>query len=120
VIEGRISPTGCVVTGVAGLGKARGYVIRNIAAKGLRLVPIGRVAWVARSVCGGEIVVVVYVAARTGSGRMGASERPSCDAVVECGQIGPSDRVVTLRTACCTECCPGSRMHRIIGLLPGA
>ena len=69
MVERRVCPTGRVVAGVARLRESRGNVVRHVAAKSLRAVPIRRVARVTGGVRGREIVIVVGVA--TGARRRG-------------------------------------------------
>ena len=118
VIESRISPVNRIVAGLASLREAGGDVIRNVAAKILRLVPIRGMARVASSVGRGEIVIVVGVATRAGSCNVGACKRPASHGVIK-GVIRPCDRIVASGTIRCCEGGTRRGVRWIVGLLPG-
>ena len=64
------------------------------------------------------IVVDVALGARCSDVRTG--QRETGHAVVETGHVGPGDRVVALGTVRGAKSGPRRRVHRVIGLLPGA
>ena len=117
VAKGRVGPIDRVVAGIASLWEAGGDVIRNVPTEGGGAVPLCGVAGIASRVGGSEIVVVVGVAARTGSRRMRAGERPAGDCVVE-GVIGPGDCIVAGGAIRCRKSGTCSSVRRVVGLLP--
>ena len=125
VIKSRIGPHIRVMALAAQGGReSRGNVVRHTSAKGGRTVPGRLVATVAIRVRGREIIVVVDVAVRAGvrfacrRHLVRTRQRPAGRAVIEDGS-GPRDRVVARRAVGCRKRCSGSRVRRVIGLLPG-
>jgi len=102
-------------------GKASGNVIGDVPAKGLRAVPLGKVAGSVAAIGGldREVVIVVGVAAGAGCGDMSASQDESRHRVIEGADVRPGNRVVALRAICDGEGDAGSGMYGIVGLLPG-
>ena len=93
------------------------YVVRYSATHRGGVIVLVRMAAVAVSVCRREIVIVIGVAARTGSRRMRAGERPAGNCVVE-GVIGPRDRVVAGGAIRCRKSRTCCRVRWVVGLLP--
>jgi hypothetical protein len=102
VIERGGGPTrGVVASRALRHGEARSDVIRDIAAHGLRTVPILEVAGGVAAVIrlNRQRVVVIDVAGHAGSGRgrhVHASQRKTGNAVIECAQVGPRDGVMAI------------------------
>ena len=115
--KGRVGPIDRVVAGIASLRESGGDVIGNVPTQGGGAVPLCCVAGIASRVGGSEIVIVVGVAARTGSRRMRAGERPAGNCMVE-GVIGPRDRVVAGGAIRCRKSRTCCRVRWVVGLLP--
>ena len=104
--------------------KACTNVVRHVSAKGGRAVPGRLVAAVTIRVRRREVVVVVDVAVRAGvhlarrRHLVRTRQRPPGRAVIENGS-GPRERVVARRAVGCRKRCSGTRVRRVIGLLPG-
>lgn len=121
VIESRVRPVRGVVTrGALGYREARRNMIRDIATKSLRAVPLcemaARVTAVRRSNL--QSVIVVDVALSAGRRDVCASQRKPSDAVIKGGNVGPRDGVVALRAVRSCKCGSSRGVHRIVGFLP--
>lgn len=109
---------GVVASGAQRSGKSRGDVIGHSATHCGCAGPRGSVAAVAIGIGGGQIVIVVDVAQRAGSGDVSASQREASGAVIKIGSA-PTESGVTVRTVDKGEGRASRGVGRIIGLLPG-
>ena len=93
VVEGRTRPSRGGVTGVAGSRKGRSHVV-GVGSAGI----VGLVTAIAKSVGGGEVVVIAHVTLRALQTGMSAGERESRSGVIErrAGPVrgGVADRAV--------------------------
>ena len=118
VIERRIGPGGCVVTGVAGLREACGDVVRHVATQSLCFIPVSGMAGIAGRIRGREIVIVVGVAACARGRHVRARQRPSGHGVIE-SVVRPRNGVVTGGAIRGGKGRAGCRVSRVVRLLPG-
>lgn len=123
VVKRRVCPAGSVVTtGALRHRKSRRQVIRHIAAQCLSAVPLSQVAAGVSAIRRRDLqlVVVIHVALRAGSGNVCTIQRESRHGMVERCQVCPRNRVVALRTVSHRKSRSGGRVHRVICLLPRA
>ena len=121
VIEFAVGPSGDGVAGRASCGggrEIRGDVIGNIAAEGLRLVPVGLMA--GEAIGGIQRIIVVDVAGSTGRRRgrhVRAGESETGNAMVKRSSV-PTLCGVAVGAVCCREGGSGTGMNGGGGLLP--